>query len=243
MRIRTSRDVVFNENVFYVQQAPISFRQLGYELDDHRADRDVDILSPTNPTDENCAAEAPASLGGEGGDGPATAGPSNERATVSCQAPSVSIIPCATNSDSSNIRLPSTRLKKRPERLIEEAYVSIEPQTLREALSSPESEEWRAAMEEELQSLLANNTWTLVPLPPGRRAVKSKWVYKAKLDSEGNLKRHKARLVAKGFSQKKGVDYTETYAPVVRHESLRTVLAIAAVEDLEIMQVDVKTAF
>ena len=98
-------------------------------------------------------------------------------------------------------------------------------------------------MEEELQSLLANNTWTLVPLPPGRRAVKSKWVYKAKLDSEGNLKRHKARLVAKGFSQKKGVDYTETYAPVVRHESLRTVLAIAAVEDLEIMQVDVKTAF
>ena len=99
LRIRTSRDVVFDENVFYVQQVPISFRQFGYEIDDRRPDRDANILSSTNPTDENCAAEAPASLGGEGGDGPATAGPSNERATVSCQAPSVSIIPCATNSD------------------------------------------------------------------------------------------------------------------------------------------------
>jgi hypothetical protein len=88
-----------------------------------------------------------------------------------------------------------------------------------------------------------NETWILEKLLIGRRIVKSKWIFKIKCDSSGHAIRFKARLVAIGFSQKESVDYEETFSPVVRHESVRTVLSIAAVEDLEILQLDVKTAF
>lgn len=79
-----------------------------------------------------------------------------------------------------------------------------------------------------------------MPLPPGRVAITNRWVYNLK--PAGSSVRFKARLVAKGFLQSPGIDYEETYSPVVKHDSLRTVLAIAAAEDLEIVQLDVKTA-
>lgn len=90
---------------------------------------------------------------------------------------------------------------------------------------------------------MANETWVLTRLPDGRSAIKNKWVYKTKRRNDGSVERHKARLVAKGFSQRPGIDFTETFSPVVRHESIRTILSIAATEDLEIIQLDVKTAF
>jgi len=97
-------------------------------------------------------------------------------------------------------------------------------------------------MNEEIDSLNKNETWSLSELPPGRSAIRSRWVYKLK-QSGAEAVKYKARLVAKGFSQKKGVDYEETYSPVVKHDSLRTVLAVAAAKDLEMVQLDVKTAF
>ena len=99
------------------------------------------------------------------------------------------------------------------------------------------------AMKEEFDSLIKNGTWALTNLPPGKTVIKSRWVYKLKRGSENEIQRFKARFVAKGFSQKPGIDFDETYAPVVKYDSLRTILAIAAAEDLEISQLDVKTAF
>jgi len=99
------------------------------------------------------------------------------------------------------------------------------------------------AMKEEFDSLIKNGTWVLTNLPPERSVIKSRWVYKLKRGSENEIQRFKARFVAKGFSQKPGIDFDETYAPVVKYDSLRTILAIAAAEDLEISQLDVKTAF
>lgn len=87
-----------------------------------------------------------------------------------------------------------------------------------------------------------NDTWTLTELPKGRKAVRCKRVYRTKLDADGNLDRHKARLVIKAFSQRKGVDYGETYSPVVRHSSLRYLLALAAKHNLDIQQMDAVTA-
>lgn len=147
----------------------------------------------------------------------------------------------------------STRKKKPPVRWADEsttatyagmasAYVCDEPETYEEALASDESSSWMEAMKEKIDSLAKNNTWTLVPLPQGRVAIKNRWVFKLKY-ADGKPVRFKARLVAKGFSQRPGIDYDETYSPVVKHDSLRTVLAIAAAEDLEIVQLDVKTAF
>ncbi len=118
-----------------------------------------------------------------------------------------------------------------------------EPHSYREAACSPHRVQWERAMQDELDSIKANNTYTLVPLPAGRQAIGSKWVYKIKRHADGSVDRFKARLVAKGYSQLYGIDFTETFAPVVRFSSLRAILAIAAAADYEIHQMDVKTAF
>ncbi len=118
-----------------------------------------------------------------------------------------------------------------------------EPDTITEAMDSPQAEEWRLAMTEEMASLMKNGTWKLVDCPLGVTPVPVKWVFKVKRDSSGNIERFKARLVAKGFKQREGIDYNEVYAPVSKHTTLRTLLSLVAKEDLELQQLDVKTAF
>jgi len=118
-----------------------------------------------------------------------------------------------------------------------------EPATMSEAKGREDAELWREAAKKELASIKANNTWDLVELPPGRRAIDSKWVFKIKRDAVGKVERYKARLVARGFMQKYGVDFEETFAPVAKFSSIRVLLAIAAAEDLELHQLDVDTAF
>ena len=113
-----------------------------------------------------------------------------------------------------------------------------DPLTYREAMGSDLADEWQSACQYEIDALAKNGTWTLVDLPTGRKAVKSKWVFKRKSDG-----RFRARLVAKGFTQVQGIDYDETFSPVARFESLRLLLALAALEDWEIHQMDVKSAF
>ena len=113
-----------------------------------------------------------------------------------------------------------------------------DPLTFKQAMASDYSDDWRAACQYEIDALAKNSTWTLVDLPTGRKAVKSKWVFKRKADG-----RFRARLVAKGFTQVHGIDYDETFSPVARFESLRLLLALAALADWEIHQMDVKSAF
>ena len=99
------------------------------------------------------------------------------------------------------------------------------------------------AMKEEMKSVQENDVWDLVELPKDRKAVGSKWVFKVKTASDGSIERYKARLVAQGFSQKYGLDYDETFSPVVRPESIRTVIALAVKKGLKLHQMDVTTAF
>ena len=98
-------------------------------------------------------------------------------------------------------------------------------------------------MQDEMDSLHENHTYELVELPKGKRALRNKWVYKLKLGDGGNPPRYKAKIVVKGFQQKKGVDFDEIFAPVVKMTSIRMVLSIAASMNLEVEQLDVKTAF
>ncbi|KAJ9558495.1 hypothetical protein OSB04_013109 [Centaurea solstitialis] len=109
-------------------------------------------------------------------------------------------------------------------------------------LRSEYSHKWIEAMKEEFNSMCINDVWDLAELPKAAKAVANKWVFKTKLDQNGNVERYKARLVAKGFTQKEGVDYKETFSLVSRKESLRIVLALVAHFDLDLHQMDVKTA-
>ncbi|KAJ9562866.1 hypothetical protein OSB04_008026 [Centaurea solstitialis] len=118
-----------------------------------------------------------------------------------------------------------------------------DPTSYNEAIKSEYSHKWIEAMKEEFNSMCINDVWDLAELPKAAKAVANKWVFKTKLDQNGNVERYKARLVAKGFTQKEGVDYKETFSPVSRKESLRIVLALVAHFDLELHQMDVKTAF
>lgn len=117
------------------------------------------------------------------------------------------------------------------------------PITLEEALSSPDSDLWKEAINDEIESLMANRTWKLVDLPPGCKSIGCKWILRKKLKPDGTVDKFKARLVAKGFKQREDIDFFDTFSPVTRITSVRLLIAIAAIHNLEIHQMDVKTAF
>ncbi|KAH9703677.1 hypothetical protein KPL70_011177 [Citrus sinensis] len=119
-----------------------------------------------------------------------------------------------------------------------------EPKTFNEAIQCKFRTEWKKAMDDEILSLHNNETWELVERPEKTRIVGCKWIFKIKEGlTSSEPKRFKARLVAKGYTQKEGVDFKEVFLPVVRHASIRVILSLTAVQDMELDQLDVKTAF
>ena len=118
-----------------------------------------------------------------------------------------------------------------------------DPATLGAARASAEWPAWEQAYEAEIQSLIAKGVVDLVPLPPGKKAVGTKPVFKTKRLADGTFDKYKVRIVAKGFLQKQGIDYTDVFAPVIKFATLRTLLALAASHDWEIEHADVKVAF
>ncbi|GKA78709.1 retrovirus-related pol polyprotein from transposon TNT 1-94 [Tanacetum coccineum] len=121
--------------------------------------------------------------------------------------------------------------------------VENEPTSYREAVTSSEGQQWREAIKSEIESILQNHTWELVDLPPGCKPLGYKWIFKKKMKADGTVDKYKARLVIQGFRQREGLDYFDTYSPVTRITSIRMIIAIAALRNLEIHQMDVKTAF
>ncbi|RVW22327.1 Retrovirus-related Pol polyprotein from transposon TNT 1-94 [Vitis vinifera] len=118
-----------------------------------------------------------------------------------------------------------------------------EPESYVEAMEDENKMKWVDAMQDEMESLHENHSFELVKLPKGKRALKNRWVYRVKQEEHTSQPRYKARLVVKGFNQKKGIDFDEIFSPVVKMSSIRVVLGLTASLDLEIQQMDVKTAF
>eukprot|EP00253_Pinus_taeda_P035879 PITA_35879 len=125
---------------------------------------------------------------------------------------------------------------ERASSLLAQVSANYDLDTFEEASGHPD---WDAAMNEEYRSLLANDTWDLVPLPKGRKLVRCKWVYRTKYGPDGKFDKHKARLVAKEFSQVDGIDYTETFSPIAKMNSVCLVLSLAASFKWEVHQMDV----
>ncbi|XP_020423926.1 uncharacterized protein LOC109950224 [Prunus persica] len=115
-----------------------------------------------------------------------------------------------------------------------------EPTSFSQAVQIPQ---WRAAMKSEVDALQANGTWSLVSLPPHKRPIGCKWVYKVKLKADGTVERYKARLVAKGYSQVEGIDYQETFASVAKLVTVRVLLSVASLHGWHLHQLDVNNAF
>jgi hypothetical protein len=116
----------------------------------------------------------------------------------------------------------------------------FEPQFYHQAVKS---HHWRQAMQDEIAALEENNTWILVDLPPNKKPIGCRWVYKVKLKSDGQVERYKARLVAKGYTQCEGLDYHETFSPVAKLTSVRLLLALVAAKHWFLHQLDVNNAF
>lgn len=127
--------------------------------------------------------------------------------------------------------------------LAEAEEIDDEPKSYEEAITSDDSNEWKTAMQSEYDSLIKNQTWILVEKPKHQKLIDNKWVFKVKRHPDGTIERYKARVVARGFTQEHGIDYEETFSPVVRFTSIRTMLAIAAQNRFKVKQFDVATAF
>ena len=98
-------------------------------------------------------------------------------------------------------------------------------------------------MQEEVKSLLENHTYDLVKLPQGKKALRNKWVYRLKTENNSSQLRYKARLVVKGFNKKKGIDFEEIFSPVVKMSSIRVTFGLVSRLNLEVEQLNVKTAW
>ena len=141
----------------------------------------------------------------------------------------------------------SSRPRRRPRNLDDYVVNSVvpeqtEPETYLQAIQGSESASWLEAMKSEYNSIIDNKTWELCDLPPDKNVISTKWVFKKKVDNEGKIK-YKARIVARGFTQRPGIDYQDTYSPVVRFTTLRILFAYAARHDLNIYHWDVDSAF
>ncbi|GJV85994.1 zinc finger, CCHC-type containing protein [Tanacetum coccineum] len=115
--------------------------------------------------------------------------------------------------------------------------------TFDEAMKSHDVAFWKEAINDEMDSIVKNNTWVLTDLPPGCRPLGCKWIFKKKLKVDGTVEKFKARMVTQGFKQKSGIDYFDTYAPVARISTIRLLIAMASIYNLIIHQTDVKTTF
>jgi len=126
-------------------------------------------------------------------------------------------------------------------------YVTLtdegEPECFLEAVESEEKKKWLDVMQDEMRSLYDNHTFDLVKLPKGKKTLENMWIYRVKQESNSTSPRYKAKLVVKGFRQRKCIDFNVIFSPVVKMSSIRIVLSLAATLDLEVEQMDVKTAF
>ncbi|KAK7603621.1 hypothetical protein V9T40_003620 [Parthenolecanium corni] len=117
------------------------------------------------------------------------------------------------------------------------------PKTFAEAIQRPDCLEWEKAMGTEMESMREHRAWDLVELPKGKFAIKNRWVFRLKRNPDGSVDRYRARMVIQGCAQRAGVDYGEIFSPVTRLDTVRSLLAVAAVQRMKVMQFDVSTAF
>jgi len=164
------------------------------------------------------------------------------------ESPSFSTLSANETANYPNLNL-SNSLAQVPEEATHQVHAMlvtndiVEPANFQEAVSGKYAQKWKDAILAEFEAHEKNGTWKIVPKPERKSLLSTKWVFKVKTLPNGQIDRFKARLVARGFEQRAGLDFFETYSPVARYDSIRTLIAIAAQRKLKIKQFDITTAF
>lgn len=216
--------------------APVSGSGLGAPLHGPAAPPDAPVLSPPSmPAADRGASSSPVQPASPSADG------SDSSAATSSAAPSTAppahqMVTRLRDNTRREKQYTDGTVRYNPSR----RALFAAPVSHRDALRAPE---WRAAMAEEFSALTHTRTWTLVPRPPGTNIVGSKWVFKTKHRPDGSIEKHKARLVARGFTQQQGLDYGDTFSPVVKPATIRVVLSLAVSRGWTLRQIDVSNAF
>ena len=226
-KVLRSRNVVFDETRLYKDGLGVAGTQKSSEpVEIDISTGKVDRTVPDSP-EPSTGAASPTSPAGRETQGPEIA----ESQAVD--------IPLALRKAPRQIRPPTRYLSTLHYMLLTDCG---EPECYAETQKSEDRSKWELAMDDEMKSLQSNETWDLCELPKGKKVLHNKWVFRIKQEADGS-KRYKARLVAKGFQQKYGIDYTDVFTPVVKMTTIRLVLSMVAAENLELHQLDVKTAF
>ncbi|WJX96151.1 hypothetical protein P8452_77393 [Trifolium repens] len=217
-RIYVSKDVVFHESKFpYTSMFPVSHTNCN---NSEHADN-----SPLSVTEINSIISSPINSSQASGQNSnissITAEPSHHLSTSNNNHPMV------TRGKTGNLK---------PKAFL----ANLEPTSIKTALADSK---WSQAMKDEYQALINNKTWTLVPLPPHRKAIGCKWIFRVKENPDGTINKYKARLVAKGFLQTPGFDFTETFSPVVKPVTIRIILTLAVTYKWTVQQIDINNAF
>jgi transposase InsO family protein len=228
-RIIVSRDVVFEETKSW-NWGKKNNDKMNEPVNDNEDERNVEIENDSDEADEN--------HGDETGSQHTNTNSDNESEE------SEGGLPIRDRRPPRYLRDYVTNLENNDDQLQNLAIAMFssneDPSTYEE---TAKSDVWRNAMDSEIQSIEANDTWELINLPPGAKAIGVKWIFKTKYNEKGHIEKHKARLVAKGYSQKHGIDYSEVFAPVARWDTIRAILSLAAYEGWCVFQLDVKSAF
>lgn len=226
-KIIISRYLVFDESIFPAahkfSHSPLSYEFLKHDDDPSPIFQEI-LQTPSQR-------ESPHS------------GPPNNTTVVtqnnSSPAPNPLPVPAPSKHSMKTRSQTGVRKTKQPVSLLTSSVSPI-PTTHQKALSEPN---WNPAMTDEYDAQINNKTWSLVPRPKDANIVNSIWLFKHKHDADGNLTRYKARLVANGKTQEEGIDYIETFAPVVKPATIRTVLHVAVAQGWNTKQLDVKNVF
>ena len=228
-KIITSRDVIFNENVF-----PFKRNEKGISCDDagqqaYSSRTQIEVQSADT------------------GDSSVESGTEERDFAEGDQEEDLTSYQLARDRSRREIKMPARYVEAEADIIAYALAVmskQTEPRDYKEAIGSKQSQFWKQAMIEEISSLKKNQTWVLVPKPEKQKVIGCKWVFKVKDGiSQTDPKRFKARLVAKGFTQVEGIDYAEIFSPVIKMKTIRMMLALAVQNDWEIEQMDVKTTF
>uniref|UniRef100_A0A2N9IZW0 Integrase catalytic domain-containing protein n=1 Tax=Fagus sylvatica TaxID=28930 RepID=A0A2N9IZW0_FAGSY len=199
---------------------------------------DVPHSSPTSPSHIN--PDTPISSSPNITSSPSTLVHSSAAPSVPNPVSNIPIVPIPPPIHSMQTRSKNGIFKPKLGYIAKVDYSTTEPNSYTIASKHPQ---WCTAMDEEFQALHKQGTWSLVSLPPHKNVVGCKWVYKLKYNSDGTIARYKARLVAKGFHQQYGVDFDETFSPVIKPPTVRLVLSLAVSLNWPLRQLDVKNAF